>query len=522
MFKPVDDAGLFNDLAPAFVRGLFVKDADPTIIGDLTERGALFRAGTIEHAYPFCWRCGTPLLYYARSAWYARTTAVKERLLEVNDAVNWVPDHIKHGRYGNWLENNVDWAISRERYWGTPLPIWRCGAGHHTAIGSLTELGELAGRDVRDMDPHRPAIDDVTFPCPECAGTATRVKEVIDTWYDSGAMPFAQWSYQPELGRGEALFAERFPADFITEAIDQTRGWFYTLMAEGVLHFDSTAYRNVVCLGHLVATDGRKMSKSLGNALDPWEVLDRQGADALRWWMITNGSPWESRRIGHEVLDEIVRQFMLTLWNVYAFFVTYANAERVRPVGTGAAGRRAARARSVGPLAARGHGPHRARRAGDVRRHRGGPADPGVHRRPVELVRPPGAPPLLEPGRRRRRRRRGARRSPRCTPASSRWRSCWRRSPRSSPRSCGGTSRPAVTMPPCPCICRTTRSPTPPRPIPVWTRRWPPRARSSSSAAGSASRRRSRTRQPLSEAVVHYPGRPSRARAASCRSSPTS
>ena len=184
---------------------------------------------------------------------------------------------------------------------------------------------------MRDVDPHRPAIDEVTFPCPECGGTATRVKEVIDTWYDSGAMPFAQWSYHPELGRGEALFAERFPADFITEAIDQTRGWFYTLMAEGVLHFDSTAYRNVVCLGHLVATDGRKMSKSLGNALDPWEVLDRQGADALRWWMITNGSPWESRRIGHEVLDEIVRQFMLTLWNVYAFFVTYANAEGFDP-----------------------------------------------------------------------------------------------------------------------------------------------------------------------------------------------
>ena len=256
---------------------------------------------------------------------------MKERLLEVNDAVNWVPDHIKHGRYGNWLENNVDWALSRERYWGTPLPIWRCDAGHQTAIGSLTELGDRAGRDVRDVDPHRPAIDEVTFPCPECGETATRVREVIDTWYDSGAMPFAQWSYHPDLGRGEEMFAERFPADFITEAIDQTRGWFYTLMAEGVLHFDSTAYRNVVCLGHLVATDGRKMSKSLGNALDPWEVLDRQGADALRWWMITNGSPWESRRIGHEVLDEIVRQFLLTLWNVYAFFVTYANAEGFDP-----------------------------------------------------------------------------------------------------------------------------------------------------------------------------------------------
>ena len=334
---------------------------------------------------------------------------MKERLLEVNDAVNWVPDHIKHGRYGNWLENNVDWAISRERYWGTPLPIWRCGAGHQTAIGSLTELGELAGRDVRDMDPHRPAIDDVTFPCPECGGTATRVKEVIDTWYDSGAMPFAQWSYQPELGRGEALFAERFPADFITEAIDQTRGWFYTLMAEGVLHFDSTAYRNVVCLGHLVATDGRKMSKSLGNALDPWEVLDRQGADALRWWMITNGSPWESRRIGHEVLDEIVRQFMLTLWNVYAFFVTYANAEGFDPSEPAPPTAERPGARSLGALAARGHGPHGTRRPRVVRRHRRGPADPGVRRRSVELVRPPRAPALLEPGRRRRRRRRARR-----------------------------------------------------------------------------------------------------------------
>ncbi len=331
IFKPVDDAGRFNDLAPAFVRGIFVKDADPRILEDLLERGVLLRAETVEHAYPFCHRCGTPLLYYARSAWYVRTTAVKERLLEVNGSVGWVPDHIKDGRYGDWLENNVDWALSRERYWGTPLPIWRCVSGHQTAIGSLKELGELAGRDVGDVDPHRPEIDGVTFPCPECGGTATRVTEVIDAWYDSGAMPFAQWGYQPELGRGQELFAERFPADFISEGIDQTRGWFYTLMAEGVLHFDSTAYRDVVCLGHLVAADGRKMSKSLGNALDPWEVLDRQGADALRWWMFTNGSPWESRRIGHEVLDEIVRQFMLTLWNVYSFFVTYANAEAFDP-----------------------------------------------------------------------------------------------------------------------------------------------------------------------------------------------
>ncbi len=331
IFKPVDDTGRFNEQAPGFIRGLFVKDADLLIVDDLRDRGVLLRAQTYKHAYPFCWRCGTPLIYMARTSWYVRTTEVKDRLLQVNDAVNWFPDHIKHGRYGNWLENNVDWALSRERYWGTPLPIWRCAAGHQTAIGSLAELGVLAGRDVSQVDPHRPTIDEVTFDCPECGQTATRVLEVIDTWYDSGAMPFAQWSYHPELGRGQEVFAERFPADFITEAIDQTRGWFYTLMAEGVLHFDETAYRNVVCLGHLVAADGKKMSKSLGNAIDPFEVLDRQGADALRWWMITSGSPWASRRIGHDVLDEIVRQFLLTLWNVYAFFVTYANAEGFDP-----------------------------------------------------------------------------------------------------------------------------------------------------------------------------------------------
>ena len=331
IFKPVDDAGRFNEQAPAFIRGLFVKDADPLIVGDLRDRGVLLRAETYEHAYPFCWRCGTPLIYMARTSWYVRTTEVKDRLLQVNDAVNWFPEHIKTGRYGNWLENNVDWALSRERYWGTPLPIWRCAAGHQTAVGSLTELGALAGRDVSDIDPHRPTIDEVTFDCPDCGQTATRVLAVIDTWYDSGAMPFAQWSYHPELGRGQEMFAERFPADFITEAIDQTRGWFYTLMAEGVLHFDETAYRNVVCLGHLVAADGKKMSKTLGNAIDPFEVLDRQGADALRWWMITSGSPWASRRIGHDVLDEIVRQFLLTLWNVYSFFVTYANAEGFDP-----------------------------------------------------------------------------------------------------------------------------------------------------------------------------------------------
>jgi isoleucyl-tRNA synthetase len=332
-FKPVDGEGRFTDQAPAFVRGAFFKDADPSIVEDLRSRGLLLRAGTLEHAYPLCWRCDTPLMYVARTSWYVRTTAVKDRLLEVNERVDWYPDHIKHGRYGDWLEHNVDWALSRERYWGTPLPIWRCANGHDTAIGSLTELSERAGRDVTRIDPHRPAIDEVAFDCPGCGAHSTRVPEVIDTWYDSGAMPYAQWGYHPELGRGQERFEQRFPADFISEAIDQTRGWFYTLMAEAVLLFDETAYRSVVCLGLLVDGQGRKMSKSLGNTVDAFEVMDRQGADALRWYLLTGGSPWAERRVSMEVFDEVVRRFLLTLWNVYAFFVTYANASRFDPSG---------------------------------------------------------------------------------------------------------------------------------------------------------------------------------------------
>ncbi len=330
VYNPVDAEGTFTAEAPEFVHGRFVKDADPHIIEDLERRGLLLRAETYTHSYPFCWRCRTPLLYYARTSWYIRTTARKERLLDVNEEVNWFPAHIKDGRYGNWLENNVDWALSRDRYWGTPLPIWRCGEGHTTAVGSLAELGELAGRDVADVDPHRPSIDAVTVHCPECGQEARRVPEVADTWYDSGAMPFAQWGY-PYAAESRERFEARFPADFISEAIDQTRGWFYTLMAEGVLHFDETAYRNVVCLGHIVDADGRKMSKSLGNVIDPWDVLNRQGADALRWFLLTSGSPWASRRVGMDILDQSVRQFLLTLWNVYAFFVTYANADGFDP-----------------------------------------------------------------------------------------------------------------------------------------------------------------------------------------------
>jgi isoleucyl-tRNA synthetase len=334
IYKPVDDSGHFTHPAPEFIHGRFVKDADPHIIEDLASRGVLLRAETYEHAYPFCWRCATPLLYYARTSWYVTTTSVKDRLLEVNDAVNWHPEHLKRGRYGNWLENNVDWALSRERYWGTPLPIWRCAADHQTAVGSLRELGELAGRDLSDLDPHRPWIDEITIPCPTCQETSVRVPEVIDAWYDSGAMPFAQWGYHPDLGRGLDEFERRFPADFISEAIDQTRGWFYTLMAEGVLQFDSTAYRSVVCFGFITDDRGRKMSKSLGNVIDPMDVMERHGADALRWLLLTSGSPWGSRRVSGAILDDVVRQFLLTLWNVHSFFVTYANAEGFDPAST--------------------------------------------------------------------------------------------------------------------------------------------------------------------------------------------
>ena len=332
VFKPVGDDGRFTDLAPEFIRGLFVKDADP-----VDHRGPRELADACSAPARSSTRirsagdAGPRLLYYARTSWYVRTTAVKERLLEVNEQVDWHPDHIKHGRFGNWLENNVDWALSRERYWGTPLPIWRCSAMHATAIGSLAELGSLAGRDLTDLDPHRPQIDEIAFACPECGEESRRVPEVIDAWYDSGAMPFAQWGYHPELGRGEEPFERRFPADFISEAIDQTRGWFYTLMAEGVLHFDSTAYRAVVCFGFIVDEQGRKMSKSLGNVVDPMAVMERHGADALRWVLLTSGSPWSSRRLGDTVLEEAVRQFLLTLWHVYSFFVLYANADGLRP-----------------------------------------------------------------------------------------------------------------------------------------------------------------------------------------------
>jgi isoleucyl-tRNA synthetase len=331
IYRPVDDDGKFTDEVPEFVRGRPVKEADEDITRDLQDRGLLLRAETYRHTYPLCWRCDTPLLYMARTSWYIRTTAKKQRLLDINESVNWYPEHVKHGRYGDWLRNNVDWALSRERYWGTPLPVWRCGNGHVTVVGSLAELSERAGSDVSDVDPHRPAIDEVHIPCPECGQDSARVPEVIDTWYDSGAMPYAQWAYHPELERGLEETAQRVPADFISEGIDQTRGWFYSLMAEAVLLFDDTAYRNCVVLGLLLDREGRKMSKRLGNVVDPWDVLDRYGADALRWFFIVAGSPWSDRRVSNEAIEEGVRRLLLTLWNVYAFYVAYANADDLDP-----------------------------------------------------------------------------------------------------------------------------------------------------------------------------------------------
>jgi isoleucyl-tRNA synthetase len=316
--NPVDRSGRF-DTGPW--AGEFVKDADAGITRDLQERGLLLVSRTYRHTYPFCWRCKRPLLYYAKPSWYIRTTAVRDQLLENNAGIDWHPEHIRAGRFGNWLENNVDWALSRDRYWGTPLPFWRCEVGHVTVVGSRAELGELTGEELDDLDPHRPYVDDVVVPCRECGAEAHRVPDVADAWFDSGGMPYAQWGY-PHQGHEE--FARHYPADFICEAIDQTRGWFYTLLAESTLLFGDSSYRTVLCLGHIVDEDGRKMSKSLGNILDPWELIRSHGADAMRWLMLAEGNPWVSRRVGHHVLEDVIRRFVLTLWNTHVFFTTYA------------------------------------------------------------------------------------------------------------------------------------------------------------------------------------------------------
>jgi isoleucyl-tRNA synthetase len=325
--NPIRPNGTFEEDVP-LVGGVFFKKADEALTEDLRERGLLFRHVPYEHSYPHCWRCHTALLYYAQPSWYIRTTAVKDRLIEENEGTNWFPGSVKHGRYGDWLNNNVDWALSRNRYWGTPLPIWRCEDNHLTVVGSLAELSELTGADQSSLDPHRPYIDEVTFACPTCERTATRVPEVIDAWYDSGSMPFAQWGYPY---KNKDLFERRYPAQFISEAIDQTRGWFYTLMAIGTLVFDKSSYENVVCLGHILAEDGRKMSKHLGNMLQPIPLMDQHGADAVRWFMAAGGSPWSARRVGHGTIQEVVRKTLLTYWNTVAFQALYARTSGWTP-----------------------------------------------------------------------------------------------------------------------------------------------------------------------------------------------
>ena len=329
--NPVKPDGHFADELP-LVGGQFFKAADPGIVDDLRARGLLFRHETYTHSYPHCWRCDTPLIYYALPSWFIRTTAVKQRLLEENARTTWYPETIKTGRYGDWLENNIDWALSRNRYWGTPLPIWRCDDDHLTCVESLADLSERAGRDLSALDPHRPYVDEVTFTCGHdaCDKTATRVPEVIDCWYDAGSMPFGQWGYPHKAGSVEE-FTRAYPAQFIAEALDQTRGWFYTLMAIGTLVFDRSSYETVLCLGLILAEDGRRMSKHLGNILDPFSLFERHGADAVRWYMLCGGNPWAARRVGHTLLDEVVRKVLLTYWNTASFLVLYANANGWRP-----------------------------------------------------------------------------------------------------------------------------------------------------------------------------------------------
>ena len=308
--------------------GTFVKKADPMILKDLEERGLLVKAELFEHDYPFCWRCDTPLIYYARSGWFIRMTEARDQLLKSNQLVNWMPDNIKDGRMGNFLENVIDWALSRERYWGTPLPVWTCSSGHQHVIGSIEELKRMSKNCPDDIELHRPYIDSVTITCPKCGSEMHRVTEVIDCWYDSGSMPFAQWHYPFE---NKEIFEQNWPADFISEAIDQTRGWFYSLMAISTLLFGKAPYENVLVLGHVQDEEGRKMSKHIGNVVDPWSVLDKQGADAVRWYFYANGAPWLPTRFSGALVSEMQGKFIGTLWNTYAFFALYASIDNYEP-----------------------------------------------------------------------------------------------------------------------------------------------------------------------------------------------
>ena len=323
LIMTVDMAGRFKPEVTPWA-GVFVKEADPEIEQDLAIRGLLYKAGTYEHTYPFCWRCDSPLLYLAKETWYVRTSEYKDRMVALNQEIHWYPEHIREGRFGNWLENNVDWALGRDRYWGTPIPIWKSdkpGSTYMECVGSIVELEEKVGRKLKNLDLHRPYVDQLTWPAPD-GGTMRRVNEVVDVWFDSGSMPVAQWHYPFE---NQDEWERQKQADYICEAIDQTRGWFYTLHAVSTLLFDRVAFKNVICLGHILAEDGSKMSKSKGNVVNPWDVFNIHGADATRWNMYTAGPPGNSRRFSINLVGETVRKFMNTLWNTYSFFVTYAN-----------------------------------------------------------------------------------------------------------------------------------------------------------------------------------------------------
>ncbi len=323
----VDDRGKFTK-ETGDLEGIFVKDGDKLVIDKLKEKGLLFKELMFEHSYPYCWRCDTPLLYYARSSWFIKMTEVRDRLLKNNATVNWMPPTIGTGRMGNFLENVIDWGVSRERYWGTPLPIWICqDCGEMHVVGSKAELKELAGID-GDIELHKPYLDPITFKCPKCGGTMKRTPEVMDCWYDSGSMPFAQWHYPFE---NKDIFDSQFPADFISEAVDQTRGWFYTLLAVSTLIFDRAPFKNCIVLGHVNDKNGIKMSKHKGNVVDPWSVLDKQGADAVRWYFYSSSAPWLPSRFSAENVSEAQRKFMGTLWNTYSFFVLYAEIDKYDP-----------------------------------------------------------------------------------------------------------------------------------------------------------------------------------------------
>lgn len=323
----VDPQGNFTKDVTPWV-GMFVKDGDKYVLEYLKEKGTLFAALPFEHSYPFCWRCDTPLIYYARDTWFIEMTKVRDRLVANNRTVNWLPDNIKEGRFGNFLENVIDWGLSRERYWGTPLPIWECECGHRHVIGSIAELKEMSNDCPENIELHKPFIDAVHIKCPECGKQMTRVSEVIDCWFDSGSMPFAQHHYPFE---NKELFEKNYPAQFISEAVDQTRGWFYTLMAISTLIFDMAPFQNCIVMGHVQDKNGQKMSKHKGNVVDPWSVLNKQGADAVRWYFYTNSAPWLPSRFYDEAVSEGQRKFMGTLWNTYAFYVLYANIDNFNP-----------------------------------------------------------------------------------------------------------------------------------------------------------------------------------------------